>query len=258
MAAHYFTTIENVVTGKPVASASIRVLDGLAGEGGAEITVYSDDGVTQATQPLLTDSAGFVEFWTNVSSGVLEISYGGEIKKEITDVEFLGGTIDSDVSTLLVRMDDVEAVTQDVMVAGLAALSDPNADSVVFWDDSGGALAFAPLAYRFGFFFTSTPTSSEVLCLHVAPVAFTFPANFATPSAQGNVGTNPTSSFAIDVKNNGTTIGTITISTGGAFTFATAGGTTKSVAAGDILKFIAPSSADATIANVAITLQGAY
>lgn len=109
MAAHYFSTIENVVTGKPVASASIRVLDGLASEGGAEIDVYSDDGVTLITQPILTDSAGFFEFWTNETSGVLEISYDGEIKKEITDVEFIGGTVNSDVTSLLTRMDDAEA-----------------------------------------------------------------------------------------------------------------------------------------------------
>ena len=110
--------------------------------------------------------------------------------------------------------------------------------------------------YRLGFFFTTTPTSSEVLCLHVVTDAFTIPANFATPDSKGSVGTNPTSSFAIDVQNNGVTIGTITIGTGGSITWATASGTAKSIAAGDVLKFVAPASADATIANVAITVKG--
>lgn len=130
--------------------------------------------------------------------------------------------------------------------------------------DAETALTNLGLYYRFGFFFTTVPTASEVLCLHITPVAFTIPANFATPNAVGAIGTNPTGSFAIDVQRqvNATgafsTIGTITISTGGAFTFATASGTSKAIAANDVLKFIAPGSADATCADVAITMQGAY
>lgn len=110
--------------------------------------------------------------------------------------------------------------------------------------------------YSFGFFFVETPEVSGVLCIHVAPEAFTIPANFATPSARGSCGTNPTASYALDVQQNGTTIGTITISDAGAFTFATAGGTAKTVAAGDTIKIVAPAIADATVANVAITIRG--
>ncbi len=116
--------------------------------------------------------------------------------------------------------------------------------------------------YAFGLSITSTPTASEVLLLHIAADAFTIPANFASPSSRGVIGTNPTASFAIDVQRqvNATgafsTIGTITISTGGAFTFATASGTSKTIAANDVLKFIAPGSADATAANIAITIRG--
>jgi hypothetical protein len=110
--------------------------------------------------------------------------------------------------------------------------------------------------YRVGLFFTTTPTVSEVVALHVAADAFTFPANFATPDSKGSCGTNPTATFALDVQKNGSTIGTITISTGGVFTFATASGTSKSIAAGDVIKIVAPSPVDSTCANVAITLKG--
>lgn len=115
---------------------------------------------------------------------------------------------------------------------------------------------------RVSFFFTSIPTASEVLALYIASDAFTIPANFGTPNSVGVIGTNPTASFAIDVTRqvnatgSFTTIGTITISTGGAFTFATASGTSKSIAANDVIKFVAPSSADATAANCAITVRG--
>jgi hypothetical protein len=96
--------------------------------------------------------------------------------------------------------------------------------------------------------------ASEVLCFYVAADAFTIPANMA--GTQVNVGTNPAATFAIDVQKNGSTIGTISISTGGVATLTTTGGTSKSIAAGDVIKFVAPGSADATIANVAINVKG--
>lgn len=123
-------------------------------------------------------------------------------------------------------------------------------------DDAGDTITIKATDYRIGFFFTTTPTVSEVIALHVVTDAFTFPANFASPNSQGSCGTNPAASFALDVQKNGTTIGTITISTGGAFTFATASGTSKSIVAGDVIKVVAPSPADTTCANVAITLKG--
>lgn len=102
--------------------------------------------------------------------------------------------------------------------------------------------------------FTSTPTSSEVLDTIMVGRALTIPANMS--GSIGTIGTNPTGSFAIDVKDDGTTIGTITISTGGTFTFATTSGAEKSVAAGSVLTFVAPSSTDATAANAVWTILG--
>jgi len=104
------------------------------------------------------------------------------------------------------------------------------------------------------FFFTTAPTASEVLCIYVAADAFTIPANLV--GAQVKLGANPAATFAIDVQKNGTTIGTISISTSGVATLTTTSGTSKSIAAGDVIKFVAPSSADASIANVAITVKG--
>jgi VCBS repeat-containing protein len=104
------------------------------------------------------------------------------------------------------------------------------------------------------FFFTTTPTDDEVLCLYNAAESITLADDFA--GSVGDVGTNPTASFVLDVQVNGASVGSITISTGGAFTFATTGGSVALVS-GDQLKVVAPSSADATIANVSITLKGA-
>jgi hypothetical protein len=104
------------------------------------------------------------------------------------------------------------------------------------------------------FFFTTTPTASEVLCLYIAADAFTLPANLS--GSQVSVGTNATATFALDLQKNGATIGTISIATSGTATLTTTSGTSKSIAAGDVLKVVAPGTADATIANVAITLKG--
>lgn len=104
------------------------------------------------------------------------------------------------------------------------------------------------------FFFTTAPTASEVLLLFVAVDAFTIPANLV--GTQVKVGTNSTGTVALDVQQNGTSIGTISIASTGVVTLTTTTGTAKSVAVGDIIKVVAPVTPDATLANVAATIKG--
>lgn len=118
MAAHYFNTVENNVTGKPVAGASVSVL-----VGSAEATIYSDDGMTAADNPLTTDSLGWFEFWTNETSITLEISYGGAVQRTITDVDLVGGSVSSDVTALNTRMDTAEVVTTDATIIAFKGLT---------------------------------------------------------------------------------------------------------------------------------------
>lgn len=106
-----------------------------------------------------------------------------------------------------------------------------------------------PLSYAGG-----PPTSSEIIGRVVACRDIDFAANFS--GSNGYIATNPTGSFVISVEDDGAQIGTITISTGGAFTFDTSSGTAKTVAAGSRLEFVAPASADATAADIAATLEG--
>ncbi len=84
----------------------------------------------------------------------------------------------------------------------------------------------------------------------------TFPANFA-----GSFGlspeTNPTASFAVDIQVSGVTVGTATCSTAGAWSFTTAGGVGFSVVGGvDDIRFFAPGTPDATMADFGFTLKG--
>jgi hypothetical protein len=151
-----------------------------------------------------------------------------------------------------------------------ASLADPGADRLLFWDDSAGAVAWLDVGsglvidvtsirmadYVFGLFFTNTPTTSEVLLLHVAGAAFTLAGNLAG-DLQASVGTNPTSSFVLDVQKNGATIATITVGTGGAVSATTPSGAAQSVAVGDVIKVVAPATPDSTAANMAFTFAGA-
>jgi hypothetical protein len=102
--------------------------------------------------------------------------------------------------------------------------------------------------------FAAVPTTDEIV--EVIPIVrdVDFPANFA-----GSVGTieiNPTASFTLSIQDDAVEIGTIQISTGGAFTFATTGGTAKTVATGSILTAVGPTTVDATAANCVATLIG--
>lgn len=117
MAGHFFTTIEDNVTGRPVVGATLEVYTASATVVGDEVTsgtyatIYSDDGITSIDQTFsvnrpTSDSRGFVEFWTNENSVVLEVSYGGSAKKAITDVEITGGNVNSDVTALAIRVDN--------------------------------------------------------------------------------------------------------------------------------------------------------
>lgn len=124
MAGHFFTTIENNVTGKPVVGSTMLVyvagatISGDAITSGTLATIYSDDGITevdQAVSPITSDSRGFVEFWTGETSVAIEISYDGTAKKAISDVEILGGNVSGDVTAVAVRVSALEALSDDYL-----------------------------------------------------------------------------------------------------------------------------------------------
>lgn len=122
-------------------------------------------------------------------------------------------------------------------------------DEWVLGGDFGGLLN-----YVVGAFAVSSILTNEILLDHPAVSAFTFPANFA--GSQASVGTNPAASFIMTVLKNGATVGTITISTAGVTGFATTGGSSISVAVGDVITVQAPATPDAAIARLRFSLKG--
>lgn len=123
---------------------------------------------------------------------------------------------------------------------------------VVFAGSGGGGGGAGNYDLRFGF--KTAPTSSQVIDTMAVVREIDLPANLA--GSLGLVGTNPTSTFVMELKDDGTTIATISISTSGVFTFATIGGTAKTVLVGSELSLVAPAAVSATIANMTFTLLG--
>ncbi|RWA70451.1 MAG: hypothetical protein EOQ28_20815 [Mesorhizobium sp.] len=123
---------------------------------------------------------------------------------------------------------------------------------------SQGAAApgWSDLLYDVPLSFPGTPTAGQLMGKLIMVRDVSFAANFSGSS--GHVRTNPGAQFDIDVKDNGSSIGTISVATNGTFTFTTSSGTAKTVSAGHRLEFYAPSNspAEATVANIAATLKG--
>lgn len=114
--------------------------------------------------------------------------------------------------------------------------------------------ATAPVVpYSVPFGFSEIPVSDELLFLHVFAEAVTFADDWA--GSQYYVGSNPSATFVLTIQKNGSTIGTISVSTGGIATFATSGGSTV-CNVGDRLTALAPTTPDISAGNMAFTLKG--
>ena len=152
----------------------------------------------------------------------------------------------SNVAT--VKSDDTG--TTVTVNAGASALIHQSHDDMVKLAEFDG-LTTAP--YDIGFSYPGSPTGSLEVLKFVAVRAIDFADDFA--GSQGHVGTNPASTATFDVKKNGSSIGSIQVSTSGVFTFATTGGAV-SLSAGDRISIQAPSPADASMADIGIVLKG--
>lgn len=107
-------------------------------------------------------------------------------------------------------------------------------------------------SYDFGASFEGEPATTAVFGRVQISRNITLPANFS--GSTGKVAVNPTSTYVIDVLDDGAAIGAISVSTGGVFTFTTVGGTSKSVAAGSAITFVTPGVADGTVEGFSAAL----
>jgi len=126
--------------------------------------------------------------------------------------------------------------------------------SLCRWSGSAWVPVAASTIYDLVCSLVGKPGNGATVMIFTATRAVTFGANFS--GSYGSVGANPAATAAYDIKKNGSTIGAVSISTGGVFTFTTTSGTAKSLAAGDRLTIAAPSPQDSTLTDVGFTLAG--
>jgi hypothetical protein len=102
-------------------------------------------------------------------------------------------------------------------------------------------------------FFPGTPTGSQVMGRIIIPRAVSLPASL-TGSYSSSIAA-ATGSTTLTLAKNGTSIGSVNFAAGATsatFTFASA----VSLAAGDVLTLTNQATADATLANVSVSLVG--
>lgn len=131
--------------------------------------------------------------------------------------------------------------------AGQAVIVNGTEDGLVFGDVSGADIELA-------FFAGGVPGNAELISVFCAAGPFTLPAGLT--GSVGYAGTAPTAAATFTLTRNGLSIGTVNFALGAntaTFTFTT----DRSFVAGDRLGLIAQTTADATMADIAITLKGA-
>jgi hypothetical protein len=231
---------------------------GVAGSSVGKVVLANAASGTITVQPP-TGALGTVTLTAPATTGTLALT------SQITGTNSGTNTGDETTTTIGALINSATAKTTpvDADYVGLMDSAASNVLKKLSWANIKTALKtyfdtlYAPLAQPFDLtaFYPGVPgASSKIVRVPVAR-AITIPANFAGSYAKASVAA--TASTAIDVQNNGTTIGTITFaSSGSTATFTTVSGTSKSLAAGDVLSIIAPGTPDATLADIGIVLTG--
>lgn len=143
------------------------------------------------------------------------------------------------------------AGTTVVLAPGESAIIEQNYQDMTLL--ASGVTAVVVKPYDIAVFIPGLTTNAQLVARIVVLRAFEFADDFAGSDAV--VGTNPTATATFTIKKNGSSVGTLDISTAGAPTFTTTG-TTVSFVAGDTLEIESQATADATMADISISLFG--
>lgn len=136
-----------------------------------------------------------------------------------------------------------------VVAAGERTLLASDGTNVRAVGGGGGGSSVAAI----GIFFPGAPGNSELLSRFMVPYDMDIPSG-ATDS-QAYAGVTATAAATVDIRKNGVSIGTADFAIGnnvGTFTFASL----VSFVAGDRLEFVGQGTADATLADISITMKG--
>ena len=117
-----------------------------------------------------------------------------------------------------------------------------------------GSSVTSSYPYDVVFSYIGQPAVGATVFLLIFDRTVTFSGNLS--GSYGKCGANPASAAAFSILKNGASAGSISIATGGAFTFSTTGGTSLSFSAGDVMKITAPNPQDASLADVSVIFAG--
>lgn len=133
------------------------------------------------------------------------------------------------------------------------AITSPTNNQYLAWNTVAGYWINQSAPMNIAVSITGLMVNAEIMLQYVFPYAASFPSGLTGSYAKAN--TAATASTTVTIKKNGASVGTLAWAasgTSGTFTFSTA----TSFAAGDVLQLVAPSTADATLADIGITLAG--
>lgn len=120
---------------------------------------------------------------------------------------------------------------------------------------SGGEVVIST-AYECGFYFLGgPPTASQEIFRYNFVRDVAFPANFAGSEGSGPTG-SPSASFVASIKKDGASVGTLTISTGNAYTIASDGGVAVNFPTGSVLTVVAPATPVTGLVGISATFCG--
>jgi hypothetical protein len=131
----------------------------------------------------------------------------------------------------------------------------PGESAVLICDGSANGLirvgSGAPV-YDFGMVANDTPAAGAVLGKVVMTRALVIPALLAGSLAHAD--TPPDDPYEITLTRNGTAVGSVTINPDASVDLSTAGSAPVTITPGDIIRFLAPAVADASIAGLSLTI----
>lgn len=218
--------------------------------------------------PIFAVNAKYVEgvgvgYWPQAGAGLTLNIAAGRVRCGNAMTNYAGGTLTmANNTTNYVYLDSAASCAPGTNTTGytptLAAIATVVTASGVITtvtDDRTLGFDFKTVSgqpYELVWNFAGKPTSAATFLWKSFTIPVTFPANFT--SSTGAVLTNAAATTVFTVKKNGTTVGTISVTTG-TVTFATSGGTAVTVTSGDYFTIVTPTQ-DATLADVSFTLYG--
>lgn len=161
---------------------------------------------------------------------------------------------------------DYQTVSAEGMVYVVTVAGTTSLDGITTWNVGDLAVAIvgkwrrisagsAPSYYDLQGGAANAITSNQLLMQHVAVRTLTFAGNFV--SSHAYAGTAPTAGVVLTVAVNAVTVGTITFAASSqTATFGTTSGLAVTVNPGQVITVTAQATADATLANVSLTLLG--